>query len=165
MKTNKHIKKIYLLLFIGFITSCQDGDKGKSYFQLIDSGNGATVNSVSDPNVSNGTWNTYYLTKAGTYHINYEYGTYNYDENYTLIQNAGVVWNGIDNGFLNKAPNGKDLHYTFDCAAAQGSELSYRNSSYPDIIIDKTIYIDGGKIVIKGKAVYDPNHVLARKHK
>lgn len=162
------MKKIFLILNVIVIalSSCQDGDLGLSRFQVTnDSGNAYNVY-FSDPNLPSTLYTyTFYDTKAGNYTYSYDYGIYNYSGSYTIVQEPGESWNGITNGLLTQPESGSTRKYTFDFDAASGSELTYTKNlmvEHKDIIIDKIIYFNGGKLIIKGKGVYDPKHLLSK---
>lgn len=162
-------KKVLLLLsiFALSLTSCMDGDDGLASFRTInDSGNGYNVY-YSDPNLpATMYYDTFYPTKAGTYSYSYDYGFYNYSGFYTIEQEKGEEWNAVTYGVLSTPASGKDRKYTFDLDAASGSELTYTRvqmENHQDIIINKVFYFEGGKIIVKGKGVYDLNHTLSRK--
>lgn len=145
------------------ISSCQDGDLGVSSFKILNASGFASNFATSDPNVPlTPNYNEVYTTQAGTYNYYYDYGFTYYAGTYTIVQEQGETWNGFSNGFLTKPASGKNRDYTFDCDAASGDELSYKNmmTSHQEITIDKTIYFKGGKMIIKGKGVYDPKHLL-----
>lgn len=161
MKT-KNLLTLFSIIAIIF-SSCADGDKGVSSFQVTCASGFLTSFATTDSNIPSGfSLNTSYPTKAGVYGYSYDYGVTNYAGTYEIIQEAGESWNGISDGFLTQPASGKNRDYTFDCDAASGSELSYKNMllDHKDIFIDKTIYFNGGKLRIKGKGIYDPKHLL-----
>lgn len=151
-----------LIIIISFFASCQDGEKGTSYFRVINASGYTTSFYSSDPNVpAYVSFYTYYPTKEGTYNYSYDFGASTYSGSYTIKQNLGEAWNGVTMGIATTPESGKDIKYTFDCDAAAGYELSWKMLSqpHPDIVVDKTIYFKGGEIIIKGKGVYNPNHI------
>ncbi len=159
MKKLKYI--VFICLVATAISSCEDGDKGISTIKIIKGS--ASSFYTNDPALAGGNYGVEYTTRAGTYNYSYVWGAYTYSGYYTIEQEKGETWNGLTNGILIKASDGKKRHYVFECDAAVGSELSWSHSpisSHKDIYIDKTFYFNGGKLIIKGKGVYDPNHLL-----
>src|SRR3989344_314564 len=147
------MKKLLLLFsIIGFsLSSCQDGDLGISKFRVTDAGGGAYNIYFSDPNLpSTMYFDTFYETKAGTYLYSFDYGAFYYSGTYKIVQEPGEEWNGIGMGILTTPESGDNRKYTFALDAPAGEELSY-TKNYNDIIIDKTVYFNGGKLIIKGK--------------
>ncbi len=154
-----------MLLSVISISSCQDGDLGLAYFQVLNNSGNTTSFYTSDPNIPSTFLTNYnYSTKEGTYNYSYIYSVFTYTGTYTIVQDKGDAWNGLSDGMLTKPASGPKRNYTFDCDAVSGSELSWTRShlitSHDDIIINKTIYFNGGKMIIKGKGVYDPKHLL-----
>nr|MBA3971648.1 hypothetical protein [Bacteroidota bacterium] len=113
-----------------------------------------------DPNLpSTMYYDTFYDTKEGAYSYSFDYGAYYYYGTYTIVQEDGEEWNGLGMGILTTPESGDTRKYTFALDAPAGEELSY-TKNHTDIIINKTIYFNGGKLIIKGKGIYDPNHKL-----
>ncbi len=165
MKTNKIL--LFFCVIATTISSCQDGDLGVSSFKILNASGLAYNFSTSDPNLPlTPNYNEVYTTKAGTYNYYYDYGFTYYAGSYTIVQLQGDTWNGFTDGFATQPASGKKRDYTFNCDAASGDELSYKNMmlNHADIIIEKTIHFDGGKMIIKGKGVYDPKHILNPKN-
>lgn len=159
---NMKTKRLVLLFcIIGFtFSSCQDGDLGISKFRFLNSAGFGYNIYFGDPNLPATIYeNTFYQTKAGTYNYSFDYGASFYYGTYTIVQEEGEEWNGIGMGILTTPANGDFRLYTFDLDAPVGEELSY-TKNHKDIIIDKTIYFNGGRLIIKGKCVYDPKHIL-----
>lgn len=164
-------KKVFFILCVIAIlfSSCQDGDLGLANFRTInDSGNGYNVY-FTDPNLpATMYYDVFYPTKAGTYSYSYDYGFYNYSGIYQIVQEEGEQWNALTYGVLSKPDKGLDRRYTFDLDAASGYELSYTHmqmEQQQNILIDKVFYFEGGKLIIKGKGVYDPRHILSSPQK
>jgi hypothetical protein len=162
MKTKSTIKIVLFLISVGLITSCQNGNKGNSYFQILNASGNAYNFNFSDPSVpSTFYYNNYYLTKEGVYSYSYDYGSLTYSGNYTIFENDGVAWDGFSNGLLTRGADGADRHFTFDCDQSSGNELStfrIRPGHRMDTVrVDKIIYVKGGMIHIKGMGVYNSN--------
>jgi len=162
MKTKK-----LLLMFsvIGLLaSSCQDGDIGVSKFRVTCASGFLTGFSTSDANIPTPlTLNTFYTSREGTYSYIYDWDIYTFSGTYKIVQEPGESWDGISNGLLTQPASGLERKYTFDTDAPVGEELSYTKNLFQlhkDIIVDKTIFFDGGKLIIKGKGVYDPKHLL-----